>query len=86
MTKRSQFASLASAAALTLAISGATLAAAPTFTGTMTCTDPETGIVEVDLDVGSWTKKVINGNKRFWTKNGTCMQSWDWVVDVTKDA
>ena len=69
MTLKKNVVSLIAALALSASIAGPTLAAAPTFTGPVTCI--RFG-VSVDMGIRTLTKKDMAAFRKFWVDAGFC--------------
>jgi hypothetical protein len=72
-------------AALGLGISAPTFAAAPTFTGVLTCTDADTGEVRALETVTSATRHDIAVWRKFWNQSGFCANGSLDTSGLTQD-
>ena len=84
MAKKKTIASAIAAIALSAAISGPALAAAPTFSGTLTCVHGGE-VTDMDLLSGA-TKKEINDLSRYRVDTGYCDKGTVDSSGLTKDA
>ena len=72
-------------AALGLGIGAPTFAAAPTFTGVLTCTDAVSGDIR-DLDpFTSATRHDIAARRKFWIQSGFCANGSFDTSGLTQD-
>ena len=85
MDPRRIFLAVSATLVLGTAMSASTLAAAPTFSGVLTCTDAVTGEVRELDSLTNATRHDIAVHRRFWAESGFCAKGSFDTTDLTQD-